>query len=242
MRRALLAAAIALAALPAAAQAAMAQAATGQINVIGRAVVTRAPDLATIQIGVTTAGDTAGATLDANSAETARVIAFAKGFGVAEGDLRTSSVTVFQNTESVVEPNGRTRQERRGYRATNSVTVQLRDLPRLGRFLRDAVGSGANTVSGVTFSLGDPLEASQAARRAAVEDAAAKAAALAEAARVRLGPILRIDSPPRSEARSVEGAADLPRRTAQVGAPIPIEVGPIEIAAEVDMTWAIERP
>jgi hypothetical protein len=221
---------------------AMAEVGAARINVIGRAVVTRAPDIATVQIGVTTVGETAGAALDANSAEAARVIAFAKSFGVAEGDLRTSSVSVFQNTEPVVEPNGRTRQQPRGYRASNNVTVQLRDLPRLGRFLRDAVGSGANTISGVDFSLSDPQEASQAARRAAVEDATAKAAALAEAARVRLGPVMRIDSPPRTEVRPPEGMADLPRRTARVGARIPVEVGPIEITAEVDMSWTIEQP
>jgi hypothetical protein len=237
VRRALVALALLLAAGPASAETA-----AGRINVLGRAVVTRAPDVATIQIGVTVVRDSAGAALDANSAETARLIAFAKGFGIPEGDLRTSAVSVFQETEAVVDANGRPRQERRGYRATNTLTVELRDLPRLGRFLRDAVGSGANTISGVSFGLADPHEASQAARRAAVEDAVATAQALAAAARVRLGPIVRIDSPPRLDARSPMGEAALARRGAPAGAPVPVEAGPIEIAAEVDMAWAIETP
>lgn len=242
MRRLLLAAALVLSALPAAAQVAQGQVAQGQINVIGRAIVTRPADLATVQIGVTTFGDTAGAALDANSAEAVRLIAFAKSFGVAEGDLRTSAVAVFPHSETVADPNGRARQERRGYQATNTVTVLLRDLPRLGSFLRDAVGSGANTISGVGFSLADESEAAQAARRAAVEDASAKAEALASAARVRLGRIVRIDSPPRVDMRQPAFEAGAARRGLQAGAPVPIEAGPIEISAEVDMSWAIEQP
>jgi hypothetical protein len=237
VRGALLAVALVLAASPA-----TAEVSAGRINVIGRAVVTRAPDVATIQIGVTTTGDTAGAALDANSAEMARLFAFAKGFGVAEADLRTSSVSVFQNTETIVDPSGRARQEPRGYQAANTATILLRDLPRLGRFLRDAVAAGANTVNGVSFGLADESEASQAARRAAVEDAATKAEALASAARVRLGRIVRIDSPPRTDTRQPMAEASAVRRGLQAGAPVPVAAGPIEIEAEVDMAWTIEQP
>jgi uncharacterized protein YggE len=239
VRRLLLAAALVLSALPAAAQVAQGQVAQGQINVIGRAIVTRPADLATVQIGVTTFGDTAGAALDANSAEAVRLIAFAKSFGVAEGDLRTSAVAVFPHSETVADPNGRARQERRGYQATNTVTVLLRDLPRLGGFLRDAVGSGANTITASASA--SPTRAKRRRPRGGLPSRMpAKAEALASAARVRLGRIVRIDSPPGST-RVSPAEASAARRGCRP-APRSRRGRPHRDQAEVDMSWAIEQP
>ncbi len=61
----------------------------------------------------------------------------------------------------------------------NMVTVKIRALDGLGAVLDAAVADGANTLNGLTFGLQDPRPAMDAARTAAVEDAAAKARLMA---------------------------------------------------------------
>jgi uncharacterized protein YggE len=196
----------------------------GRINVLGRGVVERAPDHASIQVGVSSRASTPTATIDANSAAAARVITFAKQFGVEAQDIRTSSVHLSAASRTIAEPNGRSRQEPDGYTASNTVTIVLRDISRLGRFMRDVLDQGANRISGVTFGLTDPAQAGDAARLAAVEDARRKASLFAEAAKVKLGRILQIDHPPRLEYRRGPAEADMPRRSA-VSRPCPSKPG-----------------
>lgn len=216
---------------------AAAQAPQGRLNVVGRGVVERPPDQATVQIGVTTRAPTPAAAIDTNSAAAARLVAFARQFGVESRDIRTSSVNISENVRSVPEPGGRGRQEPDGYTATNTVAVVIRDLPRLGVFLREAITEGANRVHGVSFGLNDLREPGDAARQAAVEDGMRKAELLAAAANVKLGRLLRIDSPPRADRGG--GAAEGSMR-AMRAAPVPVESGAIEITAEVDLSFATE--
>ena len=58
-------------------------------------------------------------------------------------------------------------------------------------------------------------------------------------ARVKVGPILDIAHPPRSQLRGMEDMADMPVR-APARMAVPVEVGTITITAEVDITWAVE--
>jgi uncharacterized protein YggE len=218
---------------------ARAQAPDGRLTVLGRGVVERTPDHAVIQVGVSTRAPTPTEALDANSASAARVIAFAKRFGVQATDIRTRSVDITANFRMVSEPGGRSRQEPDGYSASNRVAIVIRDLARLGLFLRDVLNEGANGISGVVFGLNDPAEAGDAARLAAVEDATRKASLLAGATKTKLGRVLQIDHPPRAEHRPSDGAADLPSRRGRLMA-VPIETGVIEVSAEVEISWATE--
>ena len=217
-----------------------AQVAGGRITVLGRGVVERVPDHAIVQVGVSNRAATPTEAMDANSAAAARIVAFARRFGVESHDIRTSSVTLSENFRTVGEGSGRSRQEPDGYTASNRVDVRLRDLPRLGRFMRDALNDGANRISGVSFGLNDLDAAGDAARLAAVEDASRKASLLATAAKAKLGRLLHIDYPPRAEhlPRMDEAMALSARRGSNIA--VPIETGGIEISAEVEMSWATE--
>lgn len=214
-------------------------AADGRIHVLGRAIVEVVPDHATISVGVETRAGTATGALDSNSAAIRKVLDFARNAGVDAKDLRTSSVSLFPNTKQVRDPAGGYRQEPDGYRASNTVQVRLKDLGGLGRFMRDVVDQGANRVNGVSFGLTDPDRVADEARAAAVQDAVRRAERLADAAKVKLGPILQIASPPRIELRPTpDGEADLPARKAMSA--VPIEVGTIQVSAEVDITWSLQ--
>ena len=225
----------AILALPASAQGAR----EGKMRVLGRGTVLAVPDYVTVQVGVSNRASSPTAALDQNSAVARKIVDFSKRFGVDERDIQTASVNLAPAFKTVRDPNGTTRQEPDGYTASNMVRVKLRDLSRLGNFMRDSLDQGATNIAGVHFRLSNPEKFSDEARTKAVEDAVRQAQGLAQAARVKLGPILDIAHPPRSQFRGMENMHDMP-----MGAParmaVPVEVGTITITAEVDITWAIE--
>ena len=211
----------------------------GKMRIVGRATVEAVSDYVTVQVGISNRAASPTAALDQNSAVARKIIDFSKGFGVAERDIQTSSVNLAPNYKTVRDPNGTTRQEPDGYNASNMVRVKLGDLSRLGAFMRQILDQGATNIAGVHFGLTNLEKLSDEARTKAVEDAVRRAQSLAQAAKVKLGPIRDIAAPPRDGSGAAEGQADMPMRAAG-RMDVPIEVGTIKTSAEVEITWAIE--
>jgi uncharacterized protein YggE len=136
-----------------------------------------APDMATINLGVTTEAATAQAAMQANSARMNQVMAALKRGGIAAKDIQTSQLSV--DPQYAYEQNQPPRLT--GYRASNQVTVSVRDLDRLGAAVDATVSAGANQVGGISFGLADPAAAENAAREQAVTALAAKADLYAKA-------------------------------------------------------------
>jgi uncharacterized protein YggE len=155
-------------------------AASGEVKVI--------PDMASISFGVSTEAASAGAALQQNAQEMARVVAALHAAGIAERDIRTSQLSV--NPQYVYKPNEAARLT--GYRAVNQVAVTVRDLERLGRTVDATVAAGANGVNGVSFGLLDPSAAEDAARLEAVKALQAKAQLYARATGYRIGRLVSL--------------------------------------------------
>jgi uncharacterized protein len=211
----------------------------GRMRIIGRALIEVAPDTVTVRIGVSNRAPTPTAALDQNSAIARKLIDFSKTFGIDERDIQTDAVTLQPSYKTVRDANGATRQEGDGYAANNTVRVKLTDLSRLGALMRQALDQGATNISGVRFGVANPDKSAEEARLKAVEDAVRQAGQLADAAKVRLGKILEIVHPPRTEVRLADGQADLPIRRLRAVS-VPIEAGTVQVSAEVEMTWAVE--
>lgn len=141
------------------------------LTVSAEGVSRRAPDMASISLGVITEAPTAGEALRLNAERMTRVMAALKRAGLADRDIQTSGLSVSPQYDY---PNGRP-PELRGYQAANQVTATVRDLARLGPVLDASVGAGANSAGQVSFGLADPLAAENAAREAAVKALKAKA-------------------------------------------------------------------
>jgi len=141
-----------------------------------------APDMATINLGVTTDAATAQAAMQANAAQMSRVMAALKHGGVAAKDIQTSQLSL--EPQYVYEQN--LPPKLTGYRASNQVTVTVHDLNRLGQAVDATVSAGANQVGGINFGLDDPTAAENAAREQAVKALAAKADLYARATGYRV--------------------------------------------------------
>jgi uncharacterized protein YggE len=208
------------------------------MRVLGRASIEAVPDYVTVQVGISNRAATPTAALDQNSAVARKIIDFSKSFGIPERDIQTQSINLAPAYKSVRDPSGAMRQEPDGYNASNMVRVKLGDLSRLGAFMRQVLDQGATNIAGLHFGVQDPEKLSDEAQAKAVEDAIRQAQNLAQAAKVKLGPIRDIARPPRNRFGVADGEADMPARAAKID--VPVEVGTIRVSSEVEITWTIE--
>lgn len=208
------------------------EAAAGRITVTGEGRVDTVPDMATVSLGITSAGATAAEAMAANSAELARVLANLEAAGITGRDVQTTGLSLNPDWRS--EPDG-TGSRIAGFVAGNSVTVRLRALDRVGTVLDVAIRDGANTLNGLNFGLQDPAPAEAEARRRAVADAKARAELLAGAAGVTLGAIRTI-----AETQEQAAPGPLLRMAAEsaVGG-VPVEGGEVSTRAFVTIVWDI---
>ena len=98
----------------------------------------------------------------------------------------------------------------RGYIVRNQIEVRVDDLDKLGAVIDAAGASGATSIAGLRFDLKDRAVVERDALRLAVEDAMARARAIAAGAKATLGPILRIEE----QGEMHEPAADADARCA----------------------------
>ena len=199
------------------------------ISMAGHGEAKAAPDLVTINAGVTTNAATAAAALAANTAKMKQVFAALQALNVPRKNIQTSSFSV-----SPQYSNGQNNEAQRltGYRVNNQLHVRLEDVAALGKALDALVGAGANQMSGIDFAIDDPAPLLDKARADAVADARARAQTYARAAGVTLGPILSI-----SEGGS--GPRPMYRMAAMAAAPVPVEAGEETVSADVTVVWEI---
>ena len=210
-----------------------------RISVTGEGEARVSPDMAVITLSVLREGETAREALDENNAAMTGVIDALKGRGIEARDLQTSGLSISPQYVYPRDDNDEERPRIVGYQVTNSLTVRVRDLAKVGEVLDEAVSLGVNQGGNIVFTNEDLSEALADARGRAVEDAVAKARTLAEAAGVSLGDVLRISessvsAPPRplGKVMRMEAAAD---------ASVPVEAGENTHTIQVDMVFELEQ-
>jgi uncharacterized protein YggE len=213
--------------------------APGTISIQGHGEVYARPDTAFVTTGVTTNGNTAAEALAANSQAMADLIAALKEAGIEDRDIQTSNFMVSPNYvyTDATDENGYTLPPKiSGYYVSNNVDIRVRDLESLGEVLDQAVTVGANTINGVTFSVADPSQLLDDARKAAFEDAQAKAEVYGGVAGLTLDRITSINesygyNQPMPYMMREMSAADA------AGTPVPVEVGELSYTIDVSVTW-----
>jgi uncharacterized protein YggE len=195
------------------------------IQVTGTGSVQAKPDTASISIGVSTEDGNAQTAVSRNNAATAKVISELEAAAIEKKDLKTSNFSVYPQYRT----EGSDKHPIVTYRASNTVTVTVHNLDKVGDILTKAVAAGSNQISGPNFSVSDAENYLAEARKKAVENAIAKASVYASAAGLKLGSILSMVE---------EGAATpvyAPRSASfsAAAAPVPVEAGEESIQARI---------
>lgn len=210
------------------------------ITVSGSGEVRVDPDLAVVRLGVLAQdADASMAQQEANRIARG-ILDGVEALGVPEQAVQTSRL-VLSPVYDQPRPQDRSRAPQiSSYRATNVVSVRLGDLAKIGPVIDAAVKAGANQVEGVDFRLEDDTAARQGALTKAVQEARAKAATIAAALGVTLGPVL--------EATEGGVSIDVPRFSggprmltmeARTPEPTPVSAGEITVSAHVTLRYRI---
>ncbi len=217
---------------------ARAQDAPRTITVTGTGEVSLAPDMATIVIGIQSEGEDAATALDEASAATLAILSRLDAEGIDAADVRSGAVRLQPRYSNSVLSSG---QQIIGYRAVNTVQVEVLDLDQLGRLLSTLVGDGANRLDRVSFGLQDPTAAMDEARSLAVAEAIRRAALYAQAADVAVGDVLSISEQGGGSYRALHAEPVVIAEMAQ-SAPsldVPVAPGEIDLNASINMVFAI---
>lgn len=210
---------------------ALAQPIPPAISVTGEATVSVPPDQAQIDGGVTSDAKTAREASEANNASMGKVLLALKGAGIEEKDYQTSRLSL----QPQYGPNRAGPSPVVGYRASNRVTVRIRDVTKVAGIIDVLVGAGANELGGINFVVSQASKLLDDAREKAIADARRKAEIYAKAAGVTLGEPLSI---------SEEGSAAPVFRSKMVAggmaASAPVAQGEETLSVSVSVSWAIK--
>ena len=166
-------------------------------SVSGEGKVVAVPDVAEFDFSVITEGGKNIATLQKENTEKMnKAIAFIKSKGVDAKDIKTQNYSLTPRYQyfdcskvgGVCPP-----PEIVGYTVTQNVDVKVRDFVKLGDLLSGVVESGANSVSGLSFTVDDSTKIESEARAKAITEAKEKARSVAEAGGFRLGRLISIE-------------------------------------------------
>lgn len=205
------------------------------LTISASAEARRVPDVATLSAGVVTQAADAQAAMRDNAEQMEGVMAALRRAGIAERDIRTAGVNLHPQYRHSPEDTPAIT----GYQASNTVEVTVRDIERVGPTMDALVASGANHVNGPAFSIGEPGEARDEARRAALEDARSRAEMYAGALGLRVRRIVSI-----SEAGP--GGPVMPYAMARMesamgGADTPISPGENVVSANLEVVFELGR-
>ena len=226
-------------ALPHAAVAQEARNPAPRIVVAGEGEAAVTPDLAVVTLSVLREAQTAREALDENNKATADVVAAMKEAGIESRDLQTSGLQI--NPRYVYPQNNAEEQPRIvAYQVTNTLTVRVRDISKVGEIIDRSVTLGVNQGGSVVFTNDDASAARTEARRRAVEDAIARARTLAEAAGVGLGPIVELSEQSYMQ-RTMPIAAGRAYRMEVQSDAVPVEAGENVYRIQVNATFELTQ-
>jgi hypothetical protein len=209
---------------------ASAQSETPAISVTGEATISVPPDQAQVEAGVTSNGKTAREASEANNVTMGQVLLALKAAGIDGKDIQTSRLSLQPQSAPNHSTNAIV-----GYRASNQVTVRLRDVTKVASTIDLLVGAGANEIGGINFMVSQASKLLDDAREQAVADARRKAEIYAKAAGVTLGAPLSI---------AEEGAPAPVFRGKMAMAPMaatPVAQGEQTLSVTVSVSWAIKQ-
>lgn len=199
------------------------------VLVTGTGEVFGEPDTLTADFAVETSAPTVDEALNSASSAATRMRDALVSAGLTSADLQTSNV----NVNSQRNDDGNVT----GYTAGQGITATIRNLPRAGVLMSEAIAAGgeAARLNGVWYAIEDDTALLTEARKKAFADARTKAELYAREAGRSLGRVVKV-----SEVPSGDVSPGSPAFRAGADAPVPIEPGRLRLAATVTVEWALQ--
>ena len=206
------------------------------IAVTGTAEVSAPPDRAMVSLGAVVEVKNA---LDAQkqiAQVMQRVIKDVKAQGIPEEKIRTAGLALNPIYAHPAPKAGQEPEAPRivGYRASNTVRVQVDDMERVGAVIDAGITAGANQLNSLSFDLRDDLKFRKQALQLAAQEARSKAEAIAAALNLQLGEVIEVREEGGQPAYSAER-----RFAAPAAAATPVQPGQLQVNAGVTVRFRI---
>jgi uncharacterized protein YggE len=201
--------------------------------VTGNSDVLANPDEAVVRLGIVRQANVAETAQEQANAVAQEILKAIGSLGVPQKDIQTARLilTPIYNTPRNSE------QRIVSYSATNTVSVRLDNLEKVGSVIDAGLKAGANQLEGVQFQLRNDLPSREQALKEAVQEARAKAQTMADALRVNLMEVIEASEGGVSVLPRIQATMAMER--AGAATPTPVSPGQIEIRASVTVRYRI---
>src|SRR3989344_2566436 len=160
------------------------------ITVSAEGKVMASPDIARISFSVVSEGANPKTLADRNNEKINKAIDFIKSQGIDEKDIKTTQY----NLSPRYEYDEKTKKTFiSGYTLTQTVSIKIRDLKKVGDILAGLPPLGINQIGSISFEIDDEEKYLAEARSIAFDKAKEKAKEMAEKNNVRLGQVLNFN-------------------------------------------------
>ena len=211
------------------------------LTVVATGSVTAPPDTAFVTLGMDTTGKSLTEAQRQNSAAIQKVMERLRELKIDKERIQTAAFTVSpQYKPPPKRPSDAppAPPEIVGYSISNTITIEVRDVEKVGTVIEEVLAAGANHFHGLRWALRDEQQARLNALKTAAGVAREKATALSQAVNVKLGRLMNVTEGSRVVApmprvgramAAMEGA----------GGEVPISSGEMKVEATVTLIYEI---
>jgi len=210
------------------------------IVVAGNAQVEADPDQAVVRIGVVHQSASAKEAQDEANKVGQAINKAILGLGVTAKSIQTSRLSI-SPVYVQQRPGSNDAPRIAGYTASSSISVTLENLSLVGLVVDAGLDNGANQLDNVSFQLKNDGPMREEALKLAVEEAKGKAAAIAKALQVTLGPILEVSESGVSVSPVEEARVASFRVAAASSVATPVSPGQVTVNASVVLKYSIAK-
>jgi len=211
-----------------------------RFSVAGSGIVYAKADIANINVGLKTgAKKTAAEATKESTDKMNSIIAELKKLSIAEGDIKTSDY----NLNPVYNYTNDRGQELSGYEVTQTLTLKIRDLNKIGDVIAKTTEKGANQIGNISFTIDDEFQLKNQAREMAIKKAKEKAQLIAAQAGMKLGDVKSVSENSEPIAYPMYANAKMDVGMGGGGSALPssaIQSGQNEIKVDVTLTYEVK--
>jgi len=205
------------------------------ITINGSGEVYASPDVALVDISVANEDMNLAKATDDNSKTMNGIIAFIKGQGVKDSDIKTTGLNISPRYEYEMKTGKRTLA---GYDITQTLNVKIRDFTKVGEIISQSTSLGATDIGSLSFVIDNDAAVKEQAKELAIKDARDQAQKLEKALGVKLGRIVNFSENTYPIYYGGVGNIEMKAASSSITPPT-IQTGQNQITSNVSITYSI---